>query len=76
MNVTEVKKEKKVSKFDDLRQQELDKRYKWLEMVHILLKELNTTDEVIFKKNYISCLNWMSYFYNREKLKESKKGKL
>jgi hypothetical protein len=46
-------------------------------MVHTLLKELNTTDDKIFKKNYISCLNWMSYFYNRDKVTESQqKNKL
>lgn len=46
----------------------------WLQMVHILLKELNTTDEEIYKKNYISCLNWMSYFYQRDKVVESQQN--
>jgi hypothetical protein len=46
----------------------------WLGFVHMLLKELNTTDTQIYKKNYISCLNWMSYFYQRDKVLESQKG--
>lgn len=50
----------------------MDKKYMWLQMVHTLLKELNTTDTKIYKKTYISCLNWMSYFYNRDKMLESK----
>lgn len=45
-------------------------------MVHLLLKELNTTDTEIYKKNYISCLNWIAYFYQRAKINESKKGKI
>lgn len=49
----------------------------WLQMVHKLLKELNTTDTKIYKKNYIGCLNWLSYFYNRDKVIESQqKNKL
>jgi hypothetical protein len=45
-------------------------------MVYWLMKELNTTDKVIYKKNYISCLNWLSYFYQKNKINESKKGNL
>lgn len=54
----------------------MDSKYKWLETVHFLLKELNTTDKEIYKKNYISCLNWMSYFYTKNKVEESKKGSI
>jgi hypothetical protein len=43
-------------------------------MVYTLLKELNTTDTIIYEKNYISCLNWMSYFYQKNKIEISKKG--
>lgn len=45
-------------------------------MVHMLLKELNTTDEKIYKKNYIGCLNWMSYFYQKNKIEQIKKGSI
>jgi len=48
----------------------MDDKYKWLAMVHLLIRELNTTDDKIYKKNYISCLNWMSYFYQRDKINE------
>jgi hypothetical protein len=55
---------------------EMDKRFVWLEWVYTLLKELNTTDTVIYEKNYISCLNWMSFFYQKNKVNESKKGNI
>lgn len=45
-------------------------------MVYTLLKELNTTDTVIYEKNYISCLNWLAYFYQKNKIAESKKGNI
>lgn len=55
---------------------EIDKRFVWLEWVYTLLKELNTTDTAIYEKNYISCLNWMSFFYQKNKVNESKKGNI
>lgn len=36
------------------------------------MKELNTTEDRIYKKNYISCLNWLSYFYEENKIEENK----
>lgn len=69
-------KPKKKGKFDELRQDKIDDRFKWLDMVYLLMKELNTTDKEIYKKNYISCLNWMSYFYQKNKIQESKKGNI
>jgi hypothetical protein len=55
----------------------MEDKFLWLGMVHMLLKELNTTDTAIYEKNYISCLNWMSYFYQKNKVEESKtKGSL
>lgn len=50
----------------------IENKYLWLGMVHLLLKELNCTDKDIYEKNYISCLNWMSYFYQRNKVEEQK----
>lgn len=32
-----------------------------------MIQELNTTEEKLYKKNYISVLNWLSYFYERNK---------
>lgn len=36
------------------------------------MKELNTTENKIYKKNYIACLNWLSYFYEEMKVNENK----
>lgn len=54
----------------------MDDRFKWLEMVYMLLTKLNTTDEMIYKKNYIGCLNWLSYFYQKNKVEQSKNGSI
>lgn len=53
---------------------ELNENYKFLQMVHRLLTELNTTDDKIYKKNYVGCLNWLSYFYQRDKIIESQQN--
>ena len=45
-------------------------------MVYMLLTKLNTTDEMIYKKNYIGCLNWLSYFYQKNKVEQSKNGNI
>lgn len=37
------------------------------------MKELNTTENKIYKKNYISCLNWLSYFYEENQVMENKR---
>jgi hypothetical protein len=31
-----------------------------------MIKELNTTEEEVYEMNYIHCLNWLSYFYQRD----------
>ena len=41
-------------------------------MVHTLLTELNTTEEKVYKMNYISCLNWLSYFKQRDEVEATK----
>lgn len=30
------------------------------------------TEKQVYKKNYISCLNWLSYFYQRDKAIEAR----
>jgi hypothetical protein len=34
------------------------------------MKKMNEPEEKIYKKNYISCLNWLSYFKNVEDVKD------
>ncbi len=41
---------------------QLSHKFKWLQMVHILLKELNETRDKIYDMNYIEALNWLAYF--------------
>jgi hypothetical protein len=47
----------------------LDDRYEWLDFVYNLMERLKETEEQIYKKNYISCLNWLSYFKNINDMK-------
>jgi hypothetical protein len=41
-------------------------KFKWHSIIHQLIKELNTTEKEVYKMNYISCLNWLSYFKERD----------
>lgn len=49
----------------------MDDKYVWMGLVHMLMKELNTTDVEIYEKNYIACLNWVSYFYQKQQVEQS-----
>jgi len=49
----------------------MDSKWKWHNMIYQLVTELNETEKSIYKKNYISCLNWLSYFYERNKVQEA-----
>lgn len=42
-------------------------KWMWLIMVEKLCKELNMKPDEVYKTNYISCLNWLSMFWVREK---------
>lgn len=42
------------------------KKWQWLMMVDKLVKELNMTPDEIYKMNYISCLNWLSMYHEKE----------
>jgi hypothetical protein len=47
-----------------------------MDTVYFLMGKLDLTDDEVYKKNYISCLNWLSFFYQKDKIEESKKGKI
>ena len=49
------------------------KRYQWLMMVEKICKELNYKPEEVYKLNYLNCLNWLSMWFLRDKIK-SKNG--
>jgi len=36
----------------------------------VLMNKMGEKEEDIYKKNYISCLNWLSYFKNLDDLKD------
>jgi hypothetical protein len=63
----------KNDRFSDLNgPTEVSDDFKVFGTVHYLMKELGETEKEIYKKNYISCLNWLSYFYQRDKAIEAK----
>lgn len=41
-------------------------------MIHTLIKELNTTEKKVYEMNYISTLNWLAYFQNRDEVIKNK----
>ena len=53
-----------------LKEKKLDDRYKWLDFVYILMDKMREPEDKIYEKNYISCLNWLSYFKNKEDIKD------
>lgn len=41
-------------------------------MIYKFIKELNMKEKEVYKMNYISALNWLSYFDAVNKLEEAK----
>jgi hypothetical protein len=46
-------------------------KWRWHQMIHHMIAELNMTEKEVYKMNYISSLNWQSYFYERGKVQEA-----
>ena len=42
-------------------------KWQWHLMVYKLVSELNLTPEIVYKMNYIDCLNWLSMFAEKDK---------
>jgi hypothetical protein len=51
---------------------ELDSKFVWYQLIHTFIKELNMKEKEVYKMNYIHSLNWLSYWYNRDKVAEAK----
>jgi len=41
-------------------------------MIHIMISELNITEDKVYDMNYLSALNWLSYFNNRDEVMAKK----
>jgi hypothetical protein len=46
--------------------EEVSDDFKVFGTIHYLMKELGEKEKAIYKKNYIHCLNWISYFKQRD----------
>lgn len=66
---------KRNNRFQEFKNKDkIDSKFKWHDIVYTLLTELNKTDKDVYKMNYISCLNWLSYFKERDEvIKNSRK---
>lgn len=49
----------------------MDTKWKWHQIIHRLIDELNTTEKEVYKMNYISCLNWQGFLYEKHKVTEA-----
>jgi hypothetical protein len=49
----------------------MDSKWKWHNLIYKLIKELNIDEDKVYKKNYISTLNWLSFFYEKNKVEEA-----
>lgn len=47
---------------------QIDSRFKWHNMISKFIQELNMKENEVYEMNYISSLNWLSYFDNRDEV--------
>lgn len=68
------KKKEKVDRFADLNgPTQMDEKFNWHNIIYKLITELNMTENKVYKMNYISCLNWLSFFKNRDEVIEAQR---
>ena len=67
---------KKESRFDDLQQTKLDDRWKWHSIIFTFITELNMKEKDVYKMNYISSLNWLSFLNEKNKIENNKNNKI
>jgi hypothetical protein len=51
---------------------EVSDDFKVFGTIHYLMTELNINEKKVYKMNYLHALNWLSYFYQRDKAIEAK----
>jgi hypothetical protein len=49
----------------------MNEKWRWHNIIYKLIQELNLTEDKVYKKNYISVLNWLSFFYEKGKVEET-----
>jgi len=49
----------------------VDDSFKWYSTIQLFIKELNMKEKEVYKLNYIHSLNWLSFFYQRNKAQEA-----
>lgn len=41
-------------------------------MIYLLIKELNLNEKEVYKMNYVSSLNWLSFLKNKHEVETNK----
>ena len=49
----------------------MDPKFKWHQLIFKFITELNMTEPDVYKMNYISALNWLSFFENRDEVNKN-----
>lgn len=50
--------------------EKIDDKYRWYQLIQRFIKELNMKEKDIYKMNYKHGLNWLSMWYQRDKVLE------
>lgn len=66
------KSSKSKGRFDRINPTEIDDKFKWHSMIHTLINELNMTVDKVYEQNYLSTLNWLSFFDNKRTVEINK----
>ena len=56
------KQNKKKDKFADLNPKSIDPKFKWHNYIYTFVKEFNMQMSDVYNMNYVSSLNWLSFF--------------
>jgi len=68
---TKVKTDK-VDRFSDLNgQSKISDKWNWYTIIQTFITRLNMKMDEVYQMNYISSLNWLSFWYEENKVKEN-----
>jgi len=50
----------------------IDDKFAWFQLIEVFIEKLNLTEKQVYKMNYLHSLNWLSYYYQKNKVEELK----
>jgi hypothetical protein len=51
---------------------EVDNKWRWFQIIETFIQKLNMKMDEVYDMNYISSLNWLSFWYEQRKVEEAK----